>query len=101
MDLHHRRGGPVSPSVPLSPPHTHRSLVPPSPLPLLFSLLLPPLPSTTEQHAGEDGQLSWDTLYASLPPELARNLRRRAQELYAFEEEEEEEEQEEEEQDEE
>ena len=50
-----------------------------------------------EQHAGEDGQLSWDTLYASLPPELARNLRRRAQELYALEEEEEEEEQDEEE----
>ena len=48
-----------------------------------------------EQHAGEDGQLSWDTLYASLPPELARNLRRGAQELYAFEEEQDEEEDEE------
>ena len=43
-----------------------------------------------EQHADEDGQLSWDTLYASLPPELARNLRRRAQELSALEEEDEE-----------
>ena len=29
-----------------------------------------------EQHADEDGLISWDTLYASLPPEHARNLRR-------------------------
>ena len=43
-----------------------------------------------EQHGDEDGQMSWDTLFASLPPELARNLRRRAQELTALEEEEEE-----------
>ena len=39
---------------------------------------------------------SWETLDDSLPPEFVRKLRRRAQELTAFEEEEEEEEDEEE-----
>ena len=48
-----------------------------------------------EQHADEDGQMSWDTLFASHPPELARNLLRRAQELTALEEEEEEQDEEE------
>ena len=45
-----------------------------------------------EQHALEDELISWDTLDASLPPESVRKLRRRAQELTAFEEEEAEEE---------
>ena len=49
-----------------------------------------------EQHALEDGLISWETLEATLPPGLFRELRRRAQELTAFEEEEEEEEAEEE-----
>ena len=48
-----------------------------------------------EQHAVEDELISWETLDASLPPEFVRKLRRRAQELTAFEEEEEEEEEEE------
>ena len=33
-----------------------------------------------ERHGDEDGQMSWDTLVASLPPELARNLRRALEE---------------------
>ena len=57
-----------------------------------------PLPSVHEaerrffaQHALEDELISLETLDASLPPEFVRKLRRRAQELTAFEEEEEEE----------
>ena len=45
-----------------------------------------------EQHALEDELISWETLDASLPPEFVWKLRRRAQELTAFEEEEQEEE---------
>ena len=40
----------------------------------------------------EDGLISWEILAATLPPGLFRELRRRAQELAAFEEEEAEEE---------
>ena len=43
-----------------------------------------------EQHALEDGLISWETLEATLPPGLFRELRRRAQKLTAFKEEEEE-----------
>ena len=50
-----------------------------------------------EQHGDEDGQMSWDTLEATLPPGLFRALRQRASEMEAEEEEEEEEAEEEEE----
>ena len=33
-----------------------------------------------ERHGDENGQMSWDTLLASLPPELARDLRRALEE---------------------
>ena len=48
-----------------------------------------------EQHASEDGLISWETLEATLPPGLLRESRRRAQELTALEEDEEEQDEEE------